>query len=133
MVIAMNRMCCKVKHALMGRSWRCAGQGHQHILAEEVSLAASALSSEEVRGSDLPAVKMQLLAIITNLISLAGMRLMTYDVECCTYARMHLRECICLGLPVSKLLRLTPATWQFGIAAAAILIISIPSLSMCHV
>ena len=45
---------------------------HRQIPAEEIGLAASALSTDDVRGCDLPAVKAQLLAVITNLVSLSG-------------------------------------------------------------
>ena len=91
---------CPAKHRPDRYIWRFAGQGHQHILVEEVSLAASALSSEEVRGCDLPAVRTQSLAVITNLISLAGMLLMPHLI-CCMYASMRFRGDICIVLVVS--------------------------------
>ncbi len=52
-----------------------AGQLQQRMQESEVQLAAAALSSDEVRGCELPAVKHQLLAVITNLIPLSGMPL----------------------------------------------------------
>lgn len=49
-----------------------AGQMQQHVQEAEVQLAADALFWEEVRTCELPAVKLQVLAVITNLIALAG-------------------------------------------------------------
>ena len=49
-----------------------AGQIQQHIQEADVQLAAEALSADEVRTCELPAVKLQVLAVITNLVHLAG-------------------------------------------------------------
>lgn len=44
----------------------------QHVQEAEVQLAADALFAEEVRTCELLAVKLQVLAVITNLVALAG-------------------------------------------------------------
>lgn len=44
----------------------------QRVQEAEVQLAADALFAEEVRTCELLAVKLQVLAVITNLVALAG-------------------------------------------------------------
>lgn len=67
-----------------------AGVVHQRISSEQLELLVNALCSDTVRGADQGPAQLQLLAVVSNTISLAGSKHASLGLMLCMFSTSYL-------------------------------------------